>query len=218
MENQLKISCEDFAQKVGISVEEVENWQKNPEEHTEEFAFCVSTMFSDIYSYTIEYIKNYEPMYAAPLTFDFSYPKANVRKKIKNAFEKWELQKTDSHKHLNNKLGTLKKDVLARLVKPKLAIVGASDAGKTSLINSFLGEKFLPQAWTPETSILVYIKHIEDKPAFIKDNVWIFKKGVDGADWEESKLYNESYCKRCHCFILTTGSDCDLEYITSNNI
>ena len=72
MENQLKISCEDFAQKVGISVEEVENWQKNPEEHTEEFVFCVSTMFSDIYSYTIEYIKNYEPMYAAPLTFDFS--------------------------------------------------------------------------------------------------------------------------------------------------
>jgi hypothetical protein len=95
MENQLKISCEDFAEKCGITVDEVENWQKNPEEHTKEFAFCVSVMFSDIYSYTTEYIENYEPCYSVSMDFDHSYPKATVRKKIKNAFEKWELQKTD---------------------------------------------------------------------------------------------------------------------------
>ena len=89
MENQLKISCEDFAEKCGLSMEEVENWQKNPEEHAEEFAFCVSAIFSDVYSYTYEYIKNYEPMYSSPLAFDFSYPKAEEKIAIIQALQKW---------------------------------------------------------------------------------------------------------------------------------
>lgn len=80
------------------------------------------------------------------------------------------------------------------LRKPRITFAGKSDAGKSTLINSLLGTERMPTDFTPTTSIIVYIKHIDDKPAFIKDNVWILGK-PSGDHWDASRLNDESYCK-----------------------
>lgn len=196
MENQLKISSEDFAEKCGITVDEVEKWINNPEKYAEEFAFCVSAMFSDVYSYTIEYIKNYEPMYSSPLTFDFSYPKTDEKITIIRALQEWSnlVRVDEQYKIYQKAIDLLKDNVFALLKKPKLAVLGISDAGKSSMINNFLGEQFLPQSWTPATSIIVYIKHVDDKPDFISEEMWIFKHGEGNSEWDEAKLNDKEYC------------------------
>lgn len=79
--------------------------------------------------------------------------------------------------------------------KPKFVFLGRSDSGKSTMINALLGKEVLPTSWTPTTSIVVYLKHIEDRPSFIKDELWIFKKGDNGDLWDDSLLSNEEECK-----------------------
>lgn len=58
-------------------------------------------------------------------------------------------------------------------VKPKVAVLGMPDAGKSTFLNSLLGSKELPAYWTPATSANIHIKHISDRPEYIKDEVII---------------------------------------------
>ena len=91
----------------------------------------------------------------------------------------------------------MKNGIEKKLKKPIISFIGRSDTGKSTLINSLIGIEKMPTSWTPTTSIAVYVKHIEDKPKFIKEDVWIFSDSLNGKNfWDISKLYDEEYCKR----------------------
>lgn len=77
--------------------------------------------------------------------------------------------------------------------KPRVALVGRSDVGKSTLINALIDSNVLPQEWTPTTSIIMYVKHVDDRPDFCKENVMIFKSDSKGALWDDTRLYEEGY-------------------------
>lgn len=77
--------------------------------------------------------------------------------------------------------------------KPRIAVVGKSDVGKSTLINSLLGSQSMPEAWTPTTSIIIYAKHTCDKPSYLSDDVIVFKSDNNNNIWEPSKLEDEEY-------------------------
>ncbi|WP_195938843.1 helix-turn-helix domain-containing protein [Romboutsia sp. 1001713B170131_170501_G6] len=87
------------------------------------------------------------------------------------------------------------KNCISTLRKPKISFAGQSDVGKSTLINALIGSEKMPAKWTPTTSIVVHIKHINDRPEFIKDNVWIFGKN-NNEFWSDEKLNDEVYCKK----------------------
>lgn len=87
------------------------------------------------------------------------------------------------------------------LRKPRISFAGQSDTGKSTLINALLGAERMPAKWTPTTSIAVHIKHIDDRPDFITDDVWIFRE-KDGESWDDTRLNDETYCKS---FLIARG-------------
>lgn len=92
------------------------------------------------------------------------------------------------------RLENLKSVVEKSLRKPRIAIIGHSDVGKSHMINSIIGEDLLPVDWTPMTSIINYVMHVSDRPKFMKEDVWIFRK-FDNEIWDSLKLNDEKYCK-----------------------
>lgn len=89
--------------------------------------------------------------------------------------------------------------------KPKFVFLGRSDSGKSTMINALIGKEKMPTSWTPTTSIVVYIKHIEDRPSFIEDELWIFRKGKSGELWDDS-LLSEDKAAECKGWKLAGGN------------
>ncbi len=89
-------------------------------------------------------------------------------------------------KNLENCISTLER-------KPRVAFIGNSDTGKSSTINSLIGKDILPAQWQPHTSISIFIRHSEDKPDYIKNDVTIFKPNVEGKNFRIDKINNEEY-------------------------
>lgn len=88
------------------------------------------------------------------------------------------------------------------LLKPKLAIVGMSDVGKSHLTNALLGTSKIPSDWSPMTSINIYIKHIEDRPDFLTEEVIIFSGDNNGFDI--NRVDEQGYAEN---HLLMTGNE-----------
>lgn len=82
---------------------------------------------------------------------------------------------------------------ISALRKPRISFAGQSDTGKSTLINALLGADKMPAKWTPTTSIVVHIKHIDDRPSFMSEEVWIFGKKSNEL-WDDARLNDEVYC------------------------
>ncbi len=54
--------------------------------------------------------------------------------------------------------------------KPMVGIIGRFDAGKSALINEWLGEEVLPERYQPMTSLPTLVMHTDIKPTWMKTN------------------------------------------------
>ncbi len=84
--------------------------------------------------------------------------------------------------------------------KSCIAFLGRPDAGKSTLLNLLLEQKegWLPTGWSPETSAVCYMKHIMDRPKWIKDaTVIVFKDSGEGAF--DIELLDEGDNGECRC-------------------
>lgn len=133
--------------------------------------------------------------------------KALKEPKALNVADKWqnaELMRRTLFEYLEQKGVFLDYDLAAKDVyhdlvknsirKPRVAFVGLSDVGKSTMINCLLGSKKMPADWTPVTAITVYIKHRDDRPDFIKDTTWIFKSDGTERGFDLSYLDDEAKC------------------------
>ncbi|MFD1676797.1 helix-turn-helix domain-containing protein [Alicyclobacillus fodiniaquatilis] len=80
--------------------------------------------------------------------------------------------------------------------KPLVAFIGPSDAGKSRMINSLTGiSRLLKSQWTPTTAVTVYVKHINDRPTWMEDTVWVFKSESESKGWNYRRFHDEEYCR-----------------------
>lgn len=193
-EDKLKIRTQaEFADLIGVDQSSISRWEKDP-----------SSMPVDVIQKilvktgaTFEELTGWTKPIPKQLDVDDTWQKADFTKctlmnYISKALGKYELPE-DLQK---NYLDGLRSGIETNMVKPKIAIVGRSDTGKSTIINAFLGSDKMPVAWTPTTSIAVYIKHISERPSFIEEEAWVFaNRRGDEVMWDEHKLTDEAYCR-----------------------
>lgn len=192
-EDKLKLTQEQFASVYEVSIEQVQSWDSGNMDGfdivmIQRIATNSNMDFNEIMCYEKPKLKAFEAKYTWEKT-DFT--KRSLIDYIKSSLEKMDVSDECQKRYIDDfKLG-----LDANLVKPSVAIVGRSDTGKSTLINSLIGMEKMPTSWTPTTSIAVYIKHINERPAFIKEDAWVFASECDGENlWNAKRLYDEDYC------------------------
>ncbi len=94
--------------------------------------------------------------------------------------------------------------------KPRVAVCGRFDQGKSRLANTLLGSDPLPTGYQPETAIISLVRHISERPSWVREDVWIMRKGFD--------LNQANDEEHCNDFKIVAGSfDTLKKYGTHND-
>lgn len=192
-ERTLRMTQENFAALIGQRQDYVSRLEKNPAQ----IPLDVLITIANKTGMTLDQLLNYQKPIIKTLNTEFKWQSADFTKKtLIDYIERYSEDFKDLTEARYGKLiSDLRSGVYQAIKKPKIAIVGRSDVGKSAMINAIMGIEKMPTAWTPTTSIIVYIKHISDRPSFISEDVWIFKSSKEGIGWDDSRLNDESYCQ-----------------------
>lgn len=197
-ENKLKINTpQEFADLLGIDVAIIRQWEQSPESISQMTAFEVIGKIVEKTGIPFTEIVNFKKATIQPLSVPNNWGLvSNLGKTLSTYMQKTLSEMSISKALYSSYIDALQKKLITCLAKPKIAIVGRSDTGKSTLINTLLGAEKMPTSWTPTTSVAIYIKHISDRPAFMHDDVWIFASQVGNeCAWNEKKLYDKAYCE-----------------------
>lgn len=193
-EDKLKIKTQSaFAELIGVEQSSISRWEKDPDS----IPFQIIQRILEKTGASYEELTGWKKPIPNPLIVENTWKKADftrctLSEYIANALKQIDLPEEQRKAYIDD----LSAGINASLIKPKVAIVGRSDTGKSTLINALLGSDKMPTAWTPTTSIAVYIKHISDRPAFIEEDAWVFSNHLgDENMWNERQLYDEEYCR-----------------------
>ena len=75
--------------------------------------------------------------------------------------------------------------------KPRVAACGRFDQGKSRLANTLMGSEALPTGYQPATAIISLVRHVGDRPSWIREEVWIMRKGFDLNQANDERHCNE---------------------------
>lgn len=192
-EDKLKITKSKFAELIGVEQSSISRWEKDPGS----IPFQVIQKILEKTGVSYEVLTGWKKPISQPLDVNNTWEKANFTKCTLSDYISAALGNMNlPDEYKKAYVEDLNNGITVNLVKPKVAIVGRSDTGKSTLINALLGTDKMPTSWTPTTSIAVYIKHVADKPAFIEEDAWVFANQVgEEILWDERKLNDESYCR-----------------------
>lgn len=77
--------------------------------------------------------------------------------------------------------------------RPNILFAGPTDAGKTTIINTILGQqKLLPATYQSTTGVVTYIRHADQKPAWLKEDVLLLGSKYDPWRWCEKPAQDDS--------------------------
>lgn len=189
--NALGLSEEDLAQKLGMSLNEYKR-QEAESVKKDQVDLALLTELAKATGLSLDQLVN-----VVKTKVEFKIGDSwNSVKSFKDSFNSYIKQNESlfrADEYFVKKVKDLTVLVNRMARKPRVALVGRSDVGKSTLINALMDSDVLPQEWTPTTSIIIYVKHVDDRPEFCKKNVMIFKSDSKGALWDDTRLDEEEY-------------------------
>ncbi len=187
-ENYLKLTQAELAELIGVRQDRISRLEQNLDSISLEELVILSKKTGK----SLDEITNYKKNVINKLEVKDSWSKVRY---IKNTVINY-IKDYSPKNNLNyeNKIENLRRDIEGIARKPRIVFSGKSDSGKSTMINALLGKEKMPTNWTPTTSIIVYVKDILDRPTYMEEELWIFKKGKD-KEWDDTRLYDEKYCR-----------------------
>ncbi|WP_314293766.1 dynamin family protein [Leptotrichia massiliensis] len=190
-ENYLKLTQSELAELMGIRQDRVSRLEKNLEIITP----SELRELAKISGISMEKILDYEREIPKKLKFENKwYELQNIKKNIVENIKNFDLNENIEYSEYKNKLTEFRKNIEKIIRKPRVVFSGQSNSGKSTMINSLIGYEKMPIDWIPTTSIVVYVKDISDRPNYIEEELWIFKKEKE-EEWDDTRLYDEKYCR-----------------------
>lgn len=197
----LGFSQAEFADKIGrdengdlsYNQSTISRWEANPGV----IPYDALKRMANLAGVTIDELTNYQKPAVGGLVMDntWRYPAQTVtaiNNYVRTFLQEHTLAPEDEHR-----IDLFHQTVKKMIRKPKVALVGRSDVGKSTMINALLGAEKMPTSWTPTTSIVVYIKHKSDRPAYLKDNeCFIFQPLPNEKGWTDQLLEDEGLAKK----------------------
>ena len=187
-EDYLKLTQAELAELIGVRQDRISRLEQNLDTISLEELVVLSKKTGK----SLDEITNYKRDIPNKLEVKDSWNKVRyIKSTIINYIKDYSPK---NNLNYESKIGELRKNIEAIARKPRIVFSGKSDSGKSTLINALLGKEKMPTNWTPTTSIIVYVKDILDRPAYMEEELWIFKKGKD-EEWDDTRLYDEKYCR-----------------------
>ncbi|MBU5294777.1 dynamin family protein [Anaerosalibacter bizertensis] len=209
-EEILHLTQKEFADLIGVSQNTISRWEANPGS----LELSTIILISQKTKYPLnDILKLMTPK--ETLTKDWDYDPKNwellneYKNKLKISSIKisQEIEKFKSNKILKDRLNSLKKitdNAIRMLSKPKIAFLGNSDVGKSTMINTIIGRDVLPTGWTPLTSMQIRLIHSSEKPNKLGDNDTIILSSKGNINNIQSDRFNSS--KFWDDFVVETGN------------
>ncbi|MBD8014212.1 dynamin family protein [Planococcus wigleyi] len=174
-EEILKLSQAEFAELVDLRQDAVSRMEKAPDQISIENLMKISQTTG----YPIDNLLNIQNSVIEPLQFNKSLNEViSLKNKtsaiIDNALA--ENNQVDYKIEIFDQLSLLKTALNTLVRKPRVVFLGSSDVGKSSMINTLLGQERLPASWTPTTSIPILIKHIKERPTYMEEKTTVILK------------------------------------------
>jgi helix-turn-helix containing protein len=187
-EDYLKLTQAELAELIGVRQDRISRLEQNLDTISLEELVVLSKKTGK----SLDEITNYKRDIPNKLEVKDSWNKVRyIKSTIINYIKDYSPK---NNLNYESKIGELRKNIEAIARKPRIVFSGKSDSGKSTLINALLGKEKMPTNWTPTTSIIVYVKDILDRPAYMEEELWIFKKGKN-EEWDDTRLYDEKYCR-----------------------
>ena len=182
------MSQEEFAKQIGISQDKVSRMESDPTQVSLDILVKIATHFGMSLD---ELICLPKPVLHG-LSVDYTWSSAEFIRRTLLEY----IRKNEGSAAYGREIQELKELIEKTIRKPKVAFIGRSDVGKSTMINTLLGTERMPAHWTPTTAIAVYIKHTNDRPAYMEDDVWIFQSdAASNKPWDDTRLGDEAYCR-----------------------
>lgn len=192
-ENVLKLTQEEFANLIDVRQDNVSRMEKNPQT----IDLTVLMRIAKATGTSLDELVGYKKTEVDEIKVENTWESIDfTRKTLVNYIQEC-IKKQSLKKDYIDIIQETKEIVEKSIVKPKVAFLGASDVGKSTIINALLGEDRMPTSWTPTTSISIYIKHINDKPNYINNNVCLYKSKIDSSEeWNVNSYADEEFHKK----------------------
>ena len=79
--------------------------------------------------------------------------------------------------------------VVALKEKTWVVLTGHFDSGKSHFCNFYLGRKHLPTGYRPTTKYPTFVRHISDRPKWLKEDLWLM-----GPEFDPDKWHDKQHC------------------------
>lgn len=171
--NKMKMTQEEFGRLLGIPQDKVSRLERgNPDD----IPFGIITTIAEKSGMTVDEVIDYKKPVPKPLVPNDTWgtEALTARKTIvhylddgKNYISRNDKKEYTDYEQASKLFAEFDTIVKTDIKKYRIAFVGRSDAGKSTMINALVGTEKMPVAWTPLTAIPVYLRHIADRPAFV---------------------------------------------------